>query len=116
MILAHGYGSNGQDLMGLAPYLARELPDAVFVAPNAPEPIPGYAGGYQWFPLTRLDPPATLAGVKMAAPILDRFIDAELLRYGLPAGASDGFLRRELTRQRGKQAESHRRPKGKRHL
>jgi phospholipase/carboxylesterase len=87
VILAHGYGSNGEDLMGLAPYFARALPDAVFVSPNAPEPVPGYAGGYQWFPLTRLDPPATLAGVKAAAPVLDRFIDAELLRYGLPASA-----------------------------
>lgn len=87
VILAHGYGSNGEDLMGLAPYLARDLPDAVFVSPNAPEPVPGYAGGYQWFPLSRLDPPATLAGCKAASPILDRFIDAELLRYGLPASA-----------------------------
>lgn len=87
VILAHGYGSNGDDLMGLAPYLERALPDAAFVAPNAPEPVPGYAGGYQWFPLARLDPPATLAGVKAAAPILDKFIDAELLRYGLPSRA-----------------------------
>jgi phospholipase/carboxylesterase len=87
VILAHGYGSNGQDLMGLAPFFSRELPDAVFVSPNAPDPVPGYAGGYQWFPLTRLDPPATLAGVRAAGPVLDRFIDAELLRYGLPASA-----------------------------
>jgi phospholipase/carboxylesterase len=87
VILAHGYGSNGEDLMGLAPYYAQTLPDAVFVAPNAPEPVPGYQGGYQWFPLTRLDPQTTAAGVRKAAPILDKFIDAELLRYGLPASA-----------------------------
>ena len=87
VILAHGYGSNGEDLIGLAPYFAQSLPDAVFVAPNAPEPIAGYQGGYQWFPLTRLDPQATAAGVRAAAPSLDRFIDAELKRYGLPASA-----------------------------
>jgi phospholipase/carboxylesterase len=87
VILAHGYGSNGEDLIGLAPYFAKELPDAVFVSPNAPEPVPGYPGGYQWFPLARLDPVTTAQGVRSAAGVLDRFIDAELIRYGLPAGA-----------------------------
>ena len=87
VIFAHGYGSNGEDLIGLAPFFARALPDAVFVAPNAPEPVPGYPGGYQWFPITQLDPHATALGVRSAAPTLDRFIDAELLRYGLPAKA-----------------------------
>jgi len=87
VILAHGYGSNGEDLIGLAPLFAQLLPDAVFVAPNAPEPVPGYRGGYQWFPLSRIDPQTTATGVRLAAPALDRFIDAELLRYGLPARA-----------------------------
>ena len=87
VILAHGYGSNGEDLIGLAPYFAKALPDAVFVSPNAPEPVPGYPGGHQWFPLARLDPHTTAAGVRAAAPVLDRFIDAELKRYGLPASA-----------------------------
>ncbi len=85
VILAHGYGSNGQDLIGLAPYLSRALPDAVFVAPNAPEPVPGYPGGYQWFPISRLDPHLMGAGVRSAASSLDRFIDAELTRYRLTA-------------------------------
>jgi phospholipase/carboxylesterase len=87
VILAHGYGSNGEDLIGLAPYFAKALPDAVFVSPNAPETVPGYAGGYQWFPISRLDPHLTAAGVRSAAPHLDRFIDAELKRYELPASA-----------------------------
>ncbi len=87
VIFCHGYGSNGDDLIALAPVLGSLLPDAVFVAPNAPEPMPGYQGGYQWFPLSRLDPHVTAAGVRQAAPLLDRFIDAELQRYGLPASA-----------------------------
>jgi phospholipase/carboxylesterase len=87
VILCHGYGSNGEDLIGLAPYLAKALPDAVFVSPNAPEPVPGYPGGYQWFGLSRLDPHLTAAGVRAAAPSLDKFIDAELARYRLPASA-----------------------------
>jgi phospholipase/carboxylesterase len=87
VILCHGYGSNGEDLIGLAPYFAKTLPDAVFVSPDAPEPVPGYPGGFQWFPLSRIDPQTTAAGARGAAPHLDRFIDAELARYGLPARA-----------------------------
>ena len=87
VILAHGYGSNGEDLIGLAPYFARLLPDAVFVSPNAPDPVPGYQGGYQWFPISRLDPRLMAQGVRGAASHLDRFIDQELKRYDLPASA-----------------------------
>lgn len=87
VIFAHGYGSNGQDLIGLAPYLARALPDAAFVSPNAPQPVPGYPGGFQWFPISRLDLALTAAGVQGARASLDGFIDAELARHGLPASA-----------------------------
>ncbi|MEM9469530.1 MAG: phospholipase, partial [Pseudomonadota bacterium] len=38
IVLLHGYGSNAQDLIGLAPYWERALPDAIFLSPNAPEP------------------------------------------------------------------------------
>ncbi len=87
VIFAHGYGSNGQDLIGLAPYLARALPDALFVAPDAPDPVPGYPAGRQWFPISRLDLALMAQGVRGAGPVLDAFIDAELGRVGLPPSA-----------------------------
>ncbi len=70
VIFAHGYGSNGDDLIGLAPYFAQALPEAAFVAPNAPELVPGFPGGaaYQWFPITAMDPDRLAAGVQSAAP------------------------------------------------
>ena len=37
VIFLHGYGADGNDLLGLADPLAPHLPDTVFVAPNAPE-------------------------------------------------------------------------------
>jgi phospholipase/carboxylesterase len=83
VILLHGYGADGHDLFGLAPELGRALPHAAFVSPNAPEPCTAAGFGYQWFPLTGLDPAAMLAGVRNAAPILDAFIDAERDRHGL---------------------------------
>ena len=85
VVFAHGYGSNGADLISLAPVLAQALPGAAFAAPNAPEPVPGYPGGHQWFPITRLDPALMAQGVRAAAASLDRFLDAELARLGLPA-------------------------------
>ena len=83
VVFLHGYGSNGDDLISLAPYWARLLPDAAFVSPNAPFPCEMAPGGYQWFSLENRDPQAKLAGVKIAAPILDAYLDQQLTRFGL---------------------------------
>jgi phospholipase/carboxylesterase len=56
VIFLHGYGSNGADLISLAPYWAEALPGTAFVSPNAIEPVPMAPGGYQWFPISNLDP------------------------------------------------------------
>src|SRR5580700_7391185 len=77
VILAHGYGSNGEDLIGLVPHWREALPDTAFVSPNAPEPCPGAPGGYQWWGFGGGGGDRS-AGVRTAAPILDVFIDAEL--------------------------------------
>ena len=80
VILAHGYGSNGADLIGLAPYWRDALPDTVFIAPNAPQVCPDAPGGYQWWPVWNAD---RLTGVRGAAPVLDAFIASELVAHGL---------------------------------
>jgi phospholipase/carboxylesterase len=57
LVLLHGYGSNGADLIGLAPFFAQALPHVVFYSPNAPLPLEGgVLDGYQWFPLQNFDP------------------------------------------------------------
>ncbi|MFC7049534.1 alpha/beta hydrolase [Emcibacter nanhaiensis] len=83
VILSHGYGSNGYDLIGLVPHLQRAMPNAVFISPNAPEACPGAPLGYQWFGLTSLSREERLEGTLRAAPVLDNFINQELDRYGL---------------------------------
>jgi phospholipase/carboxylesterase len=83
VILLHGYGSNGDDLISLAPHWRSALPATAFVAPDAPEPCPGAPGGFQWWALTSADRGARVDGVARAAPVLDAFIDAELARYSL---------------------------------
>jgi len=83
VVALHGYGSNGDDLMGLTPHWQPLLPGTAFAAPNAPEPSPGAPGGYQWFPISRIDPDAAYAGACAAAPALNRYLDQELARHGL---------------------------------
>jgi phospholipase/carboxylesterase len=86
VVLLHGYGANGDDLIALAEGWRGRLPQAAFVAPNAPEAIPGMPGALQWFPLTLRDPSERWRGVVAARPGLDGFLDAELARYGLAGG------------------------------
>ena len=83
VLLLHGIGADGNDLIGLAPQLSRVLPEAAFVAPDAPFPCDAAPFGHQWFSLQDRSPAAMLAGVRAAAPILDGFIDDTLKAYGL---------------------------------
>ncbi len=84
VVLCHGYGANGEDLIGLAPEWQRHMPTAAFASPNAPEPCAGAPGGYQWFPISRLDPGEMQRGVESASAALNAFLDAELARLELP--------------------------------
>lgn len=86
VILLHGYGANGQDLISLADAWRPALPRVAFVAPDAPQPLPeaGFSAR-QWFELTFRDPGELWRGVNLAGPVLDRFLDAELQRHDLPA-------------------------------
>jgi phospholipase/carboxylesterase len=83
VVLLHGVGADGQDLIGLAPMLAERLPHALFVAPDGPQPCDMAPYGRQWFSLQDRRPAALLAGVKRAAPQLDAFLDELLARHGL---------------------------------
>ena len=83
VVLVHGYGANGDDLIGLAPGLQDAAPDALFLAPNAPDSISMVPGGRQWFPLTDFSLEERIKGVAYAGPILDAYIDQVLDQYGL---------------------------------
>lgn len=82
VVLAHGYGADGNDLIGLAPMWQRLLPTVAFVAPNAPQRCDA-GPGYQWFPISRLDPAEMARGVESAAATLENFLEAELARLNL---------------------------------
>jgi phospholipase/carboxylesterase len=82
VLLLHGYGSNGADLISLAPHWRQALPDALFLAPNAPQRC-GMGSGYQWWALTAFTQQALAAGTAAAAPAIDAFVDRKLDQYGL---------------------------------
>ncbi|HUC66231.1 MAG TPA: prolyl oligopeptidase family serine peptidase [Stellaceae bacterium] len=83
VVLLHGVGADGSDLIGLAPYWAEVLPEAEFLAPDAPFPCDMAPVGRQWFSLQDRTPAAILAGVRATAPILDAFLDDALATRGL---------------------------------
>ncbi len=83
VILLHGLGADGNDLIGLAPYWARALPRTEFISPHAPFPCDMAPYGRQWFSLQDRSPSMVLAGVQAAGPILDGFIDQALASRGL---------------------------------
>lgn len=101
VVLVHGYGADGNDLIQLAPYLQQALPDAAFAAPDGPDPCGMSPMGREWFPIELDDPavmsrdPETLAGryaamaerADEAAPVLENFLDEELARHDLDGSA-----------------------------
>ena len=83
VILLHGLGADGNDLIGLQQYWGPLVPNAEFISPNAPFPCDMAPYGYQWFSVQDRTPATVLAGVRAAAPSLDAFIDEELAKRGL---------------------------------
>lgn len=88
VVLLHGYGADGRDLIGLAGELGRALPAAAFVAPDAPEPCLIHAAGRQWFPIPSMDGSTEAAAAHSfgtAEILLNRFLDEEARRFALEA-------------------------------
>ncbi|MCU0856444.1 MAG: prolyl oligopeptidase family serine peptidase [Rhodobacteraceae bacterium] len=86
VVLLHGYGADGTDLLGLAEPLAPHMPDTVFVAPDAPERCVNNPFGYQWFPIPWLDgssEEAANASRTASAAQVDAFLDRLLEEEGI---------------------------------
>lgn len=86
IVLLHGYGSDGQDLIGLAGYWRQMLPEAIFLAPNAPEPCRQNPGGYQWFDIDPDRPDYRDGGAAAARPVIVEFLADLWTQTGLDAG------------------------------
>jgi phospholipase/carboxylesterase len=83
VILLHGVGADGDDLISLSDYWGALMPDAEFISPNAPDPCDMSPYGFQWFSLLDRSMSAMTAGVKKVAPAVNAFIDAALAQRNL---------------------------------
>ncbi len=90
VILLHGYGANGHNLLDLAYEFQEVLPEAHFVSPNAVQPWEGgFPDCYQWFSLySGFDRKALseiASDIKKSNQILAKFINDQLQRFNLEA-------------------------------
>jgi phospholipase/carboxylesterase len=74
VVLVHGFGADGNDLIDLGALWAEALPRALFLAPHGPEACEGIPFGRQWFPLWDRSSAQLEAGVTAAAAALGRFV------------------------------------------
>ena len=87
VVLLHGVGAGGDDLIGIASLVADLLPHAAFVAPDGPFAYDLAPFGRQWFSLQDRSPAALSAGVRAAVPPLEAYVEAQLRARGLDGAA-----------------------------
>jgi phospholipase/carboxylesterase len=96
IILLHGHGAHGGDMIELARAWQARFPNAAFVAPDGLQDMGG--GARRWFPVTSASLEELAAGAEAARPEIEAFIDAEGKRYGVGrartvvAGFSQGTI------------------------
>ncbi len=86
VVLLHGYGADGRDLIPLAEPLVGNLPDTAFIAPDAHRPCSGNPLGREWFPIPWIDGSReedARAEAKTAFAVLDEWLDQTLDAEGL---------------------------------
>ncbi len=89
VVFLHGFGADGHDLIELGRQWRSFLPNALFVAPNAPDRCAASPTGRQWFALNAhgSDPERDASerwnGVQNASAGLNDFLDKELDQAGL---------------------------------
>jgi phospholipase/carboxylesterase len=112
VIFLHGYGANGDDLLGIGEEWKGELPDTVFLSPHAPDVCEGSSFGYQWFSIREIDGKAFERDkmVECVTPVLNAYIDEQLQKWGVPenrlvvVGFSQGAMMAMYTMPRRKTA------------
>ena len=86
VLLLHGYGADGNDLIGLAAEWAPALPETLFFSPHAPYPCEASSFGRQWFGFQ--DKPRHLVAMEVAtaAQVIDSAIDSLLAELSIGPG------------------------------
>jgi phospholipase/carboxylesterase len=83
VVLLHGYGADGNDLIGIGAEWQPLLPNAEFLSPHAPFPCEAMPSGRQWFGFQGRSREQVLDGVTKAAAILDQYLTELLAERGI---------------------------------
>ena len=88
VVLLHGYGADGADLIGLADALRGVLPATTFIAPDAPQACRVNPMGRQWFPISWIDGSSELemaGGMRAAIDLLHGWLGETIAAEGVTA-------------------------------
>lgn len=85
VVFLHGFGSNGQDLLGLAQLWRAQLPGVEFASPNAPF-VSDAGFGYQWFSLAGISEGSRAERVVQARQALDSTLSDILAKHQFVSG------------------------------
>jgi phospholipase/carboxylesterase len=85
VVLIHGYGSDGEDLLSLGKSWASLLPHTLFVAPHGPVACEMNPSGNQWFGLKDWEPSRILKEIQALTPAFNRYLDGLLKSHNLPS-------------------------------
>lgn len=83
VVLIHGYGADGDDLLALGRSWASLLPNTLFIAPHGPSVCEMNSSGNQWFGLKDWDSARILKEIQMLTPSFNRYLDTLLKTHNL---------------------------------
>lgn len=83
VVLLHGYGSDGEDLISLGAHWQDILPDALFVSPNAPTASAINPMGFQWFDVDQERPDYRAEGARLGRVAIMDFLNELWAQTGL---------------------------------
>ena len=78
VFILHGYGADANDLLSIAKYWQRFLPDFFFCLPNAPNVCQINSKGFEWFDLMQIDEKKILEESLISQKKLKILIDNKL--------------------------------------
>ncbi len=78
VFILHGYGADAKDLLSIATYWQRFLPNTYFCLPNAPNICQINASGFEWFDLMQTDEDKIVEESIISLKKLEKLIDNKL--------------------------------------
>ena len=84
VILLHGYGANGRDLIDLGEEWKNQFPNTLFISPDAPFECEASPVGRQWFSLSEYTHQAMHREISSQWHHLNDYIDAVINHFKIP--------------------------------